>query len=273
MSIKSLKKIFQGTSLLLIVLFLIMLVAKTDVKDFALIQGTSMAAVPMSWDLDKLRSNIARQEKRYERYYFENNKDPNSAFMRRQEAGIAAMKHRQNDLEFEQAMGAYPPNPYNPKDYRLSNFKSDGRPTPNVYYEPGAERQNGVENLYDTSNNWGNPDDVNMESSSDQSDLPWGSQTHHQGIPFGGQVIQMLPCDCEGPGTYISYINDTVSKSGIWLKVDSSSKMYEYWHLIPNRYGVGTYDPVATCAMTINQCQPLPVTGKINRGPGAGTSL
>jgi hypothetical protein len=110
-------------------------------------------------------------------------------------------------------------------------------------------------------------------STADQSDLPWASQTHHQGVPFGGQVIQTLPCDCEAPGTYISNINDLVSKSGIWLKVDSSSKMYEYWHLIPTRYGIGTYDPVATCAMTINQCNPLPVTGKINRGPGAGTSL
>lgn len=271
MSIKSLKKFFQGSSLLLIVLFLIMLMAKTDIKDFALVQGTSLAAVPMSWNLDQVRNNITRYEQRYERYYFEKGLDPNSNFMLRQEAAMAAMRKRQNDLEFEQIFGTYPPDPYYPDDYKLKNFISDGNPTPRVSYDPGAERQNALENLYDTSNNWGNPDDVS--SGADQSDLPWGSQTHHQGIPFGGQVIQTLPCDCEGPGTYISYVNDTVSKSGIWLKVDSSSKMYEYWHLIPNRYGVGTYDPVATCSMTINQCYPAPVTGIINRGPGAGTSL
>ncbi|MBP9763282.1 MAG: hypothetical protein KBD10_00865 [Candidatus Pacebacteria bacterium] len=102
------------------------------------------------------------------------------------------------------------------------------------------------------------------------------SQKNHTGEIFGGQVIRRLECDCEKNKSYAVQINEYVSKSNIWLKVDPQSKIYEHYQLKPNRYTLGTYNVGGLCFSTKvdPQCKkPLKVKGIINHGPGAGTSL
>lgn len=102
--------------------------------------------------------------------------------------------------------------------------------------------------------------------------IPWMDQVHHTGEPFGGYITRRQECDCEG--NYIVLVQDYVSKSNLWLKVENGkSTIYEYGrNLTPNKYVLGTYDKNATCKMQRNDCKPRKVNGVINSGPGAGVS-
>ncbi|MFA7193672.1 MAG: hypothetical protein WC087_02030 [Candidatus Paceibacterota bacterium] len=104
------------------------------------------------------------------------------------------------------------------------------------------------------------------------SQTSWMNQKRHQGEPFGGYILTRIECDCEG--NYIVLINDYVSRSNLWLKVEKGkSTIYEYGkELTPNKYTLGTYDKGATCKMQVRDCKPAKVDGVINSGPGAGVS-
>ncbi len=261
------KNIFQGSTVLILALILIMFVVKTDF-DPAVLKDASVAAVPMGWNVDRLRSEIAQAEKRYENFYYDKGRDPNSNFMRRQEANIAAMKARQYDLEFQKLMGTPNPFPYKPENYTLKNFVSDGNPTPSVAYEPKS-------NISDSNL------PINGIGDAGQStETPWAEQIHHQGEPFGGLVQFRIECDCEPAPIegqkYVVFMWEFVTNSVKLLKVDLPyTKFYLFYDLQPGQYGLGTYDMGGECysRRVDPQCQiPLRVDGVINRGPGVGSS-
>ena len=222
--------------------------------------------VPMNWDLNQIRKEVTRRENIYDNYYF-NGRDPNSTFMRRQEATISAFKARQYDLEFQQTMGY--PNPYNafnPEDYSLDKYVSDGKPTPNVNYDPN-------QNITNPANGANNLTEGLTETGSDTPTSDWASKIQHQGDPWGGLVVGRVECTCEPPN-YIVFINDYVINSTRTLKVDFAyTGFYLFYDLKPGQYGLGTFDKDAICKIRMgNNCVNYKVDGVINRGPGFGSS-
>lgn len=258
---------------------------KTNIKDNSVASFTkNLSAVPMSWDLDKVRSEISRSETKYNDAFF-NGSDPNGSFMKTQEASMAGMRARQYDLESEQALG-YSLNTYNPDDYTSSKFMSDGRPTPAARYEPGAPKNTSQNKPATdktkpntTTNDTGLEDDPyyagsekNFESQTSQ-DTPWDQQKHHQGDPWGGLVVSRISCTCEQPN-YIVILNDFVIKGSRVLKVDyQKTGFYLFYDLKPGQYGLGTFDKNAICKIRVgNKCINFQVDGVINKGPGFGSS-
>lgn len=229
--------------------------------------NSSLAAVPMTWDLGRVRSEIKKFEQRYENYFF-SGKDPNSSFMKRQEAAMEALRARQYDLEAVDSLG-YSLDTYNPKDYRLENFVSSGNPTQNVFYDPKVKATESS-NLQKLNTLLG------QQNPQNQQELPWGEQIHHDGVPFGGLVVARIECDCEGPQKYTVFMMEFTEKTLKKLKVDIPyTKFYLFYDLQPGQYGLGTYDMGGTCySRQIDpQCRtPLIVDGVINHGPGVGSS-
>lgn len=248
---------------------------KTNTKDSSVALFTkNLSAVPMSWDLDKVRSEISRSETKYNDAFF-NGSDPNGSFMKTQEASMAGMRARQYDLESEQALG-YSLNTYNPDDYTTSNYVSDGSPTPGARYEPKTSSNSTSNNQTNDTKLEDDPyyagSEKNFESQTSQ-DTPWDQQKHHQGDPWGGLVVSRISCTCEQPN-YIVILNDFVIKGQRVLKVDyQKTGFYLFYDLKPGQYGLGTFDKNAICKIRVgNKCLNFQVDGVINKGPGFGSS-
>lgn len=110
-------------------------------------------------------------------------------------------------------------------------------------------------------------------------ELPWGEKIQHQGVPFGGLVIERIPCDCEDPTGKYKYtviMNEYVEKTTKKFKIDIPyTKFYLFYELNVGQYGLGTYDPGGKCytKKVDPECKvPLIVDGVINHGPGVGSS-
>lgn len=278
---KDLLKNYKKFSLaLLAMLFLVFIATLFDSNSIFSSNKIGLAAVPMGWNVDKLRSEIRRFEQRYDRYYFEHSKDPNSAFMLKQEAAMEAMRARQYDLEFQEIFGYENPLPYNPRDYTAANFVSTGQPTQNVSYTPGENPfadnlagNNTYEELFNNPENHMDPD-LAAQMLGEGESQPYSVEgKNHEGEPWGGLVVSRIECTCEPPN-YMVIMNDYVRNSQIFLKYEQGkSRAYMYWDLRPNSYGLGTMDMGGVCKIRIGQdCLNYQVTGIINSGPGFGSS-